>query len=162
MFAAPDIMTICRRHIGIWRGRYRHFDPGGTEIDAHASEIINAFPADGPHAYVQTSRFLWSDGRREEHVFPGVLRDNRLHWATERLRGTAFVNADAPDALFLRFERVDLPGISILEMIEIDAAAGERMRSWQWRADGRLVRRTLVDERRITRDTAAGTVLAAE
>jgi hypothetical protein len=36
------------------------------------------------------------------------------------------------------------------------------MRSWQWRADGRLVRRTLVDERRITRDTAAGTALAAE
>ena len=161
MSTEPDIMTICRRHMGVWHGSYRHFDPGGAEIDAHASEIINAFPADGPYAYVQTSRFLWPDGRREEHVFPGVLRDNRLHWATERLRGTAFVNADAPDALFLRFERVDLPGISILEMIEIDAAAGERMRSWQWRADGRLVRRTLVDERRITSDTAAGTAHAS-
>jgi hypothetical protein len=155
----PDIMTICRRHIGIWHGQYRHFDPAGAEIDAHASEIVNAFPEDGPHAYVQTSRFLWPDGRREEHVFPGVLRDNRLHWATERLRGIAFTTIDAPDALFLRFERVDLPGISILEMIEIGEAAGMRMRSWQWLQDGRPVRRTLVDERRITRDTSAGTAL---
>jgi hypothetical protein len=159
---APDIMTICRRHIGIWHGQYRHFDPAGAVIDAHASEIVNAFPADGPHAYVQTSRFLWPDGRREEHVFPGVLRDNRLYWETERLHGTAFVTADAPDALFLRFQRVDLPGVAILEMIEIDADAGVRMRSWQWLADGRPFRHTLVDERRITRETAAGTAFPAD
>lgn len=152
---APDIMTICRRHVGIWHGQYRHFGAGGVEIDAHASEIVNAFPQDGPFAYVQTSRFFWPDGRSEEHVFPGTLRDNRLHWATERLTGTAFTSADAPEALFLRFARVDLPGTEILEMIEIGQAAGVRMRSWQWTQGGQPFRRTLVDERRITRETEA-------
>ncbi|MFZ4690209.1 MAG: hypothetical protein ACOYLS_13300 [Polymorphobacter sp.] len=151
--SAPDIMAICRRHIGIWHGQYRHFDTVGNEIDAHASEIVNAFPNDGPYVYVQTSRFFWPDGRQEEHVFPGLLRDNRLHWSTERLTGTAFTSADAPDALFLRFARVDLPGTEILEMIEIGQAAGIRMRSWQWMQDGAPFRRTLVDEWRVTRDT---------
>lgn len=152
---APDIMTVCRRHVGVWQGQYRHFDTAGLEIDAHASEITNAFPADGGFAYVQTSRFFWPDGRHEEHVFPGVLRDNRLHWATERLTGTAFTSADAPEALFLRFARVDLPGVEILEMIELGQAAGVRMRSWQWRKDGQPFRRTMVDEKRATRDIPA-------
>ncbi|OYU16433.1 MAG: hypothetical protein CFE37_00040 [Alphaproteobacteria bacterium PA4] len=151
MADAPDIMAVCRPHVGLWRGRYRHFDTDGVLVDDHASEIINAFPESGPYAYVQTSRFLWDDGRAEEHVFPGVLRENRLHWSTERLNGTAFTTADAPHALFLRFARVDLPGIAILEMIELDEAQGIRMRSWQWRRDGVPFRRTLVDERRISR-----------
>jgi hypothetical protein len=152
---APDIMTVCRRHVGVWIGEYRHFGADGVEVDAHASEVVNAFPLDGPFAYVQTSRFFWPDGRSEEHVFPGTLRDNRLHWATERLTGAAFTVADAPDALFLRFARVDLPGIEILEMIDLGQAAGVRMRSWQWMKDGQPFRRTLVDERRVTRETGA-------
>jgi hypothetical protein len=76
----PDIMALCRPHEGTWRGQYRHFDTQGTLVDAHDSEIINAFPAEGPYAYVQTSRFLWADGRAEEHVFPGRLDGNRLLW----------------------------------------------------------------------------------
>jgi hypothetical protein len=51
--------------------------------------------------------------------------------------------------MFLRFARVDLPGIEILEMIEADFTADIRMRSWQWRKDGQPFRRTLVDERRV-------------
>lgn len=154
--AAPDIMTICRRHAGVWHGQYRHFDAEGREIDAHASEVINAFPLAGAFAYVQTSRFFWPDGRTEEHVFPATLRNNRLHWATERLTGTAFTSEDAPDALFLHFARVDLPGVTILEMIEIGQAAGVRMRSWQWIEAGQPFRRTLVDERRVSRDIPEG------
>jgi hypothetical protein len=147
---APDIMAICRPHKGLWRGRYRHFDPGGQLVDEHDSEIINQFPDSGDFAYVQTSRFLWADGATETHVFPGRLAGNLLLWETERLTGTAFTSAHAPHALFLRFARVDLPGIEILEMIEADFVAGIRMRSWQWRKHGEPFRRTLVDERRIS------------
>jgi hypothetical protein len=149
---APSIMSVCRPHIGLWRGLYRHFDTAGAEVDCHASEIVNAFPPSGAHAYVQTSRFFWTDGRSEEHVFPGTLQGNRLIWNTERLSGAAFTSAEAPEALFLKFSRVDLPGIDILEMIELDAEAGVRMRSWQWRKHGLPFRRTLVDERRISRE----------
>lgn len=145
----PDIMALCRPHQGTWRGQYRHFDTQGTLVDAHDSEIINAFPAEGPFAYVQTSRFFWPDGRSEEHIFPGRLVGNRLLWETERLVGEAFTSAHAPHAMFLRFARVDLPGIEILEMIEADFKAGIRMRSWQWRRQGQPFRRTIVDERRI-------------
>jgi hypothetical protein len=145
-----DIMAVCRPHQGVWRGTYVHLDVDGREVDRHEVEIVNAFPASGPYAYVQTSRFIWPD-RREEHVFPGTLRDNRLWWATERLKGVAWVSADAPGALFLRFERVDLPDIEVLEMIQMHPDAGVRMRSWQWLKDGVPVRRTLVDERRVSR-----------
>lgn len=147
----PDIMAVCRPHRGVWRGTYVHLDADGCEFDRHAVEIVNAFPAAGPHAYVQTSRFIWPD-RREEHVFPGVLRDNRLWWRTERLEGVAWVAAEAPGALFLRFARVDLPGVEILEMIQMADGDGVRMRSWQWLKDGVPFRRTLVDEQRISRD----------
>jgi hypothetical protein len=144
----PDIMAVCRPHVGVWRGVYVHRDTAGAVVDRHDVEIVNAFPGEGPFAYVQTSRFIWS-GRREEHVFPGVLRGNRLWWETERLAGHAFVSADAPDALFLKFRRVDLPGIEILEMIQLAAAEGVRMRSWQWLKDGVPFRRTAVDETRV-------------
>lgn len=145
----PDIMALCRPHQGLWRGHYRHFDNAGTLVDAHQSEIINDCPAMGEFAYIQTSRFLWPDGRHEEHVFPGRLVDNQLLWKTERLVGAAFTSAHAPHAMFLRFARVDLPGIEILEMIEADFSAGIRMRSWQWRKDGQPFRRTIVDEHRV-------------
>lgn len=146
---APDIMAVCRPHAGVWRGSYVHMDTAGAIVDRHEAEIVNAFPVDGPYAYVQTSRFIWPD-RHEEHVFPGALRDNRLWWQTGRLVGHAFVSGDAPDALFLRFRRVDLAGIEILEMIHMAPAAGIRMRSWQWLKDGVPFRRTIVDERRVS------------
>lgn len=145
----PDIMDLCRPHAGCWRGHYRHFDAEGALVDAHESEILNEFPAQGEFAYVQTSRFFWADGRHERHVFPGRLVANQLIWETERLRGVAFTSRHAPQAMFLRFARVDLPGIEILEMIEADHGAGIRMRSWQWRKDGQPFRRTIVDERRV-------------
>ena len=150
MSAPPDIMTLCRPHEGVWRGTYIHIDADGGEVDRHAAEVVNAFPADGPYAYVQTSRFRWPD-RAEEHVFPGVLADNRLLWKTERLEGVAYTSADAPQTLFLNFRRVDLPGIEIVEMIHLGAAVGIRMRSWQWLKDGVPFRRTLVDERRVSK-----------
>jgi|GEM_PF-5202311 len=59
-------------------------------------------------------------------------------------------SADAPGALFLRFRRVDLPGVEILEMIQMAPEPGIRMRSWQWLEDGVPVRRTLVQERRVS------------
>lgn len=105
-------------------------------------------PDDGPFAYVQTSRFIWPE-RDETHVFEGVLRDNRLWWNTPRLVGHAFIIDDAPGALFLRFRRVDLPGIEITEMIQLSGCGNLRMRTWQWLKDGAPWRRTLVDERKI-------------
>jgi hypothetical protein len=142
------ILDVCRPHAGQWRGTYDHRDAGGQTVDQHEAYVTCVLPSEGPYAYVQTSRFVWPD-REETHVFEGILRDNRLWWETARLVGHAWVSEDAPGAMFLRFRRVDLPGIEILETIQLSVCTTRRMRTWQWLKDGAPWRRTLVDETKL-------------
>ncbi|MCG5218518.1 DUF3598 family protein [Streptosporangium sp. KLBMP 9127] len=143
-------MPLLARHEGEWTGAYVHVDPGGKEIDRHASHLTCRFPADGSHDYLQTNRYTWDDGREEVHTFPGVYDgDGRMIFDTERIRGVTWCLDENTIYLTWRFKSAD-PSVDqrLFELIVLSDDGRHRSRTWQWLEHGVCVRRTLITERR--------------
>lgn len=142
------------RHEGVWDGIYRYYDAGGQPIDEHRSRLVCRFPRGGPYPYHQTNHYRWADGRIEVRDFPALIRDGRLIWQGDLIRGWA---AEVPLDEFgrtsmLYWVRRSEPGIYVYEMIHLSDCGRYRSRVWQWFRDGRLVKRTLIDEQKLTDD----------
>lgn len=140
-------------HEGLWDGIYRHVAHDGSLIDQHRMRTRCEFPTSGEFAYVQHNHLIWPDGREQKLSFGGVLRDNLLHWDTDRFHGTGWQTRD--DVILLTLYRRDEPGVRFTEMIQISDDGESRARTWQWFRDGTPFRRTLCDEQRISRDPEA-------
>lgn len=140
-------------HEGIWDGTYRHIDADGTLIDQHRMRTRCEFPTVGEYAYVQHNHLIWPDGREQRLSFGGVFRDDRLYWDTDRFHGTGWETLD--NVLMLTLYRKDEPGVRFTEMIQISDDGESRARTWQWFRDGTPFKRTLCDERRVSRDREA-------
>lgn len=137
-------------HEGIWDGTYRHVDADGTLIDQHRMRTRCEFPASGEYAYVQHNHLIWPDGREQRLSFGGVFRDGKLWWDTDRFHGAGWETLD--NVLMLTLHRKDEPGVRFTEMIQIADDGESRARTWQWFRDGTPFKRTLCDERRVSRD----------
>jgi hypothetical protein len=136
------------RHEGLWAGTYTHLDITGSLIDRHGSEVHCLFPQDGPHPYVQKNRFFWEDGREEKATLEAWLaEDGRLRWDNDRFHGCAWETDFG--VVMLRLDRKDEPGAHFVECIVLGESGHDRVRTWHWFKDGRPIRRTLCDERRI-------------
>ena len=149
-----EAMPTLLRHKGVWEGWYRYYDANGDKIDEHRSEVICRFPEDGEYAYHQTSRFIWADGRTEVREFPTRLQGDRLilsgiieGWAAE-------VSLDEHRrTVMLYWRRQEHSELYLYEMIQISDCSRYRNRVWQWFTDdGRLARRTLIDEQKVSQD----------
>jgi hypothetical protein len=139
-------MPVLARHEGEWEGVYIHVDPENNELDRHKSELQCRFPADGEFAYYQINTYSWPDGRREEIHFPATYRDKAIWWDTDRIYGRAWELDERTVAL--TWTRKDLPGSYLYEMIQISQDGNDRARTWHWFVDDKLVKRTLIKERR--------------
>lgn len=140
-------------HEGIWDGTYRHIDADGTLIDQHRMRTRCEFPASGEYAYIQHNHLIWPDGRDQRLSFGGVFRDGKLWWDTDRFHGAGWETLD--NVLMLTLHRKDEPGVRFTEMIQIADDGESRARTWQWFRDGTPFKRTLCDERRVSRDREA-------
>lgn len=139
-----EAMPALFAHEGEWEGVYTHLARDGTILDRHRAWTRCAFPADGPHAYVQYNRLTWDDGRVVERSFGGVYRDGLIHWDTDRFHGHGWETREG--VLMLRLDRKDEPGVHFVESIQIAADGRTRARTWQWFDQGSPTRRTLCDE----------------
>jgi hypothetical protein len=149
MPALSDVMPTILRHAGVWEGVYRHVDTTGALIDQHRTRVRCEFPSSGPYAYIQYNHFLWDDGRELKAELPGVLRDGKLWWDTPTFHGYSWETDDG--ILLLNLTRKDEPGAHFFEIITLGSTGDYRARTWQWFKDGRLYKRTLCDEQRVTR-----------
>ena len=138
-------------HAGVWTGRYTHISPTLEVIDSHSSRVECLFPDNGPHAYIQHNHFTWDDGREHRATLPGTFRDGRLWWDVEAFHGSAWQSRDGE--ILLHLHRRDEPGASFREIILLGGTDADgvtyRTRTWHWFKDGRLIRRTLCEERRL-------------
>ncbi|MDM7957470.1 hypothetical protein [Blastomonas sp.] len=137
-------------HEGVWEGVYRHIDADGQLINQHRMRTRCEFPATGEFAYIQHNHLIWPDGREQRLSFGGSFREGRLWWDTDRFHGHGWETLDS--VLMLTLHRKDEPGVRFTEMIQISDDGESRARTWQWFRDGTPFRRTLCDERRISRD----------
>ena len=144
-------------HEGIWDGVYRYYDAQGNKVDEHRSRLICRFPDRGPYPYHQTNIYEWPDGRTETRQFLARIEDGRLLWQGELIRGwAAEVSEDEHGrTTLLYWIRNDEPAVYLYEMIQVSDCGRYRSRVWQWFRDGRLLRRTLIDEEKVSSDWSA-------
>ncbi len=155
MAETRNLMPILARQEGVWDGVYRYYDAGGKLVDEHESRLVCRLPTGGPWSYHQTNHYRWADGRTETRDFPATFRDDRLWFDNELIHGwCAEVPLDAfSRTLMLYWKRVGEPDTYLYEMIQIDDAARQRSRVWQWITAGRVRMRTLIDERKVADST---------
>jgi hypothetical protein len=149
-----DQLPVLARHEGVWEGLYRYCDAHGEKTDEHHSRLVCRFPASGPFPYHQTNYYTWPDGRQEVRDFPASLVDGRLRWDNELINGwAADVHLDAfGRTTMLYWVRKDAPDIYLYEMIHLSDCGQHRSRVWQRFRDGRLLGRTLINERKLSDD----------
>lgn len=143
-----DAMPTMLRHEGDWEGRYTHIDVDANILDQHDVRIKCEFPKSGHFVYIQYNHFIWDDGREYKAELPGVYRDGRLWWDTNTFSGSAWETHDG--LILLNLERKDDPGARFFEMIAMGETGEHRARTWHWFKDGKLFKRTLCDEWRVS------------
>lgn len=144
-------------HEGVWEGVYRYYDAEGNKVDEHRSRLVCRFPGRGPYPYRQTNYYSWPDGRTEVRDFPALIENGRLIWQGALIRGwAAEVSLDELGrTIMLYWVRQDDPSIYLYEMIQVSDCGRYRSRVWQWFRAGRLFRRTLIDETKVSSDWSA-------
>jgi hypothetical protein len=149
-------MPLIAANEGVWDGMYRHVGSDGRLVDEHRSRLICRFPPDGEFPYHQTNIYMWEDGRREvrEYRCRYVDGSKELIFLNELIDGWAREVPVDPlrRTIMLSWKRPDEPDLLFYEMINMSDDGCRRSRVWQWFRDGRLIRRTLIDEERISTD----------
>lgn len=147
-----ETFPLLARNEGIWEGWYRHFDIDGNQIDAHRSKLVCRIPDDAQNIYHQTNHYTWEDGSTEIRDFKGEAFEDKLVFDNDLIKGwAAEVKLDENRrTMMLHWERVDEPGIYLYEMIQLSDCGKLRTRVWQWIKDGKTLKRTLIDERKVS------------
>ncbi len=144
-------MPLLARHEGVWDGVYRYFDKDGNKIDEHKSRVLCRMI--GADDYHQTNYYFWADGRKDNRDFPAIVKQDRLVFYTEITGWAAEVPLDENSrTIMLHWTRNNEPGLYLYEMIQISDCGQYRARVWQWFREGQLLKRTLVDEQRVSKD----------
>ena len=146
MSKIKDEMPVLFRHEGDWVGIYTTVDNDGNVLDKNESHLTCEFPEDGEYPYFQTNRYTWADGKYQEYKFPGMYRDKKLWFNTERIDGHAWEADDS--IIILYFSYKDIANAYIYEMIHISPDNNHRARTWHWFKDNEIYQRTLIKEER--------------
>lgn len=143
-----DVFPILAKHIGEWEGEYVHLDPEGREIDRHKSHLKMWEPEDGSCDIVQVNTYTWPD-RQEQHRFDGVLRGRDIHFDNERIVG--YMNQWDGQTIMLTWTYKSLlkPGNYLYELIQLSRDGQQKVRTWHWMEDDRLIKRTVIRERKV-------------
>ncbi|MEO7269627.1 MAG: DUF3598 family protein [Knoellia sp.] len=136
-------------HLGQWEGEYVHLDPDGREIDRHASHLLATVPEDGSYDIHQVNTYTWADGRREQVEFGGTLKGKDIHFDNDRILGSMHQIDSRTILLVWSYKTLLEPGNSVHEVIQLSEDGQEKVRSWHWMESDRLVRRTVIRERKV-------------
>lgn len=137
---------ILSAHIGEWEGEYVHLDPEGREIDRHASHLKMWVPEDGSCDVAQINTYTWPDGRQEAIQFDGTLKGPDVHFDNDRIIG--HMHQTDKQTILLTWTYKDLlkPGNYLYELIQLSADGQQKVRTWHWMEEDRIVRRTVIRE----------------
>ena len=144
---------------GVWDGEYVHLDADSREIDRHASRLVCRLE-DGPDGVAclsQTNISTWADGTREIRYFDGTFSGDRVWIRNDLIDGWTGEAAMDPTArtILVGWTRPTEPGFRYYEMITVAEDGEAKNRCWHWYRHGRLFQRTVINERRISRDWRA-------
>jgi len=144
-------MPLLYSQNGVWEGYYRYYNSFGEKIDQHKSRLLCRVIGD--QEYHQTNIYRWEDGKKELRDFPAEIKDNKLIFSGTIDGWAASVDLDEFDrTMLLYWKRINEPDLYIYEMIQLSDDRKHRSRTWQWFNNGKLLKRTLIDELKISDD----------
>jgi hypothetical protein len=156
--AEPRAMPAVARQQGVWRGVFRRYDASGQLLAEFPSEIIVRVETDGAAPrYRQTNIYRPAGAPVQRIESSGEIRDGRLWFENERLRGWSMdIQGDQQGlGAVLVMHYTDGSRQSVYEIITRSEDGRRRWRATQYFQDGKLTRRTLIDEEKVTDDWRA-------
>ena len=134
---------------GIWTGTFRRYDADGRLIEAVPSEVQIVFGQDG--ADYRQVNIIRRPGKPEERIeSTGRWDGGRLRFANPRVDGW-FGPLEGDTTGLASVLQMTFKGpqpMTISELLTVSPDGKQRMRVAQYVSDGRIVRRTLINETR--------------
>ena len=142
-------MGSAARMEGTWEGTFRRYDAEGVLVDALPSKITVEYLPDGQAYDYHQINILAPVGKPEQRIESyGKWDIDRLRFSNPRLDGWIADLSQDPQGLTsaLSMTYKDGSGMIVSEIIHLSADARSRQRATQYIKDGKIVRRTLIDE----------------
>jgi ketosteroid isomerase-like protein len=136
---------------GDWTGTFRRYDAQGVLTETLPSQVQIRFPNDGgPNDYLQTNILQLPSGQEQRLVTNGKWDGDTLRFSSARVEGVYQALANDPSGLnaTLQMAFKDGSGMTVSEIITLSPDGRSRMRAAQYIVDGKIIRRTLIDETR--------------
>jgi hypothetical protein len=146
------------RQQGVWRGVFRRYDATGTLLAEFPSEIIVRVETNSTTTeYHQTNIYRPAGAPVQRIDSRGEIRDGRFWFENARLRGWSMDIPGDESGLgaVLVMHYTDGSKQSVYEIITRSEDGRRRWRATQYFQDGKLTRRTLIDEEKVTDDWRA-------
>jgi hypothetical protein len=143
---------------GVWKGVFRRYDAEGKLTAEFPSEIIARIEDKGGKQMLrQTNRYSPPNAPQQVIESTGEVRDGRIWFENERLSGWSMnIPADTTGrGAVIVMDYKDGSGQYVYEIIAHSADGKHRSRATQFLKDGKVVRRTLIDEEKVTDDWRA-------
>lgn len=135
---------------GVWTGTFRRYDAQGALVETLPSEVRVRFVRGVPgRDYEQTNILRYPDGRVERIDTSGAWEGDVLRFANARVDGRfGAVEADPSGLTSVLTMRISGPGdpTMVSEVVTLSPDGTRRSRATQYLTDGKITRRTLIDE----------------
>ncbi len=157
LFTRSRLPAIAR-HQGVYRGVFRRYDAAGKLTAEFPSEITaRVIAKDGKQIFHQTNIYAPANAPRQVIESYGEIRDGRIWFSNDRLDGWSMDIPGDPtgrgSVIVMNYK--DGSGTYVYEIVTRSADGRRRSRATQYFKDGKLERRTLIDEEKVTDDWAA-------
>jgi hypothetical protein len=157
LFTRSKLPEVARQQ-GVWRGTFRRYDALGKLTDEFPSEIVVRVKNEGGKQILHQTNTYRPSGRPEQKIDSfGEIRDGRIWFSNDRLEGWAMDLAGDTSGrgsvIVMNYK--DGSGMYVYEIVARSADGKRRSRATQYLKDGKIARRTLIDEEKVTDDWAA-------
>ncbi|MFM8481137.1 MAG: CpcT/CpeT family chromophore lyase [Gammaproteobacteria bacterium] len=157
LFTRRDAPHIAKQ-AGVWRGTFRRVEADGRLAEEFPAEIImRVVPGDGQLRYHQTNIYRPANKPVETLENYGEVRDGKIHFGNSRLDAWKMdVPGDTSGrSAVLLMDYKDGSGMYMHQIVSLSDDGRYRSRTAQYLVKGKLVRRTLIDEEKVTDDWRA-------
>ena len=155
---APARMPAMTRRQGVWTGTFRRYDADGKLTAEFPSEIIaRVITQDGKQVFHQTNIYRPPGAPVQTIQSFGEIRDGRVWFSNERLDGWSMDLPGDPSGrgAVIVMNYKDGSGLYVYEIVTSSEDGKYRSRATQYLKDGKIVRRTLIDEQKVSDDWRA-------
>ena len=140
---------VLSRQEGVWEGRFRRYDADGKLMADFASQITVRLNFDNPKSqYQQTNFYTFADGKTQKIESEGRIEGEKLVFSNAQIEGwaTDLISDENKRTSVFYLQYKDGSGVYVYEIVTLSDDGKSRSRATQYLKDGKIVRRTLIDE----------------